>query len=97
MWAFLNFNTELKSAEELRAAVAKSFIQSFCELNGIDIDELGYIEKLFSHEMAAFDRGPAKLLKSANVQQYHQQRYFRLKELMEDKEKIVLAIISRQN
>jgi hypothetical protein len=92
MWAFLNFNTELKSAEELRAAVAKSFIQSFCELNGIDIDELGYIEKLFSHEMAAFDRGPAKLLKSANVQQYHQQRYFRLKELMEDKEKIVLAI-----
>lgn len=47
MWAFLNFNTELKSAEELRAAVSKSFIESFCELNGIDLDNLDYIEKIF--------------------------------------------------
>jgi hypothetical protein len=31
MWAFLNFNTELKGAAELRRAVAESFIQSFCE------------------------------------------------------------------
>ena len=92
MWAFLNFNIELKSAVELRMAVAESFIQSFCELNGIDLADLAFIEKLFSHEMAAFDRGPAKLLKSANHQQYNQQRYFKLKALIEDKEKIVSAI-----
>ncbi len=92
LWAFLNFNSELKSAEELRAAVCELFIQSFCEINGIDLEDLNYQEKIFSHEMAAFDRGPAKLLKSGSLQQYNQQRYFRFKELREDNEKVVSAI-----
>jgi GTPase SAR1 family protein len=92
MWAFLNFNTELKSAEELRAAVCELFIKSFCELNNIDLEALDYQEKLFSHELAAFDRGPAKLLKTGNNQQYNQQRYFKLKELRENNETIVSAI-----
>jgi GTPase SAR1 family protein len=92
MWAFLNFNTELKGPEELRHAVAKSFIESFCELNNIDLVEHENIERLFSHEMLAFDRGPAKLLKGANVQQYNQQRYFFLKELIDDKERVATAI-----
>lgn len=91
MWAFINFNTELKDPKELREAVASSFITSFCELNNVDLDELGLIEKLFNAELAAFDRGPAKLLKS-NDQQYNQQRYFKIKELVEDKEKLVAAI-----
>jgi hypothetical protein len=81
MWAFLNFNTELKGAEELRHAVSEMFIQSFCELNNINLEELETTEKLFSHEMAAFDRGPAKLLRGVNEQRYNQERYFRLKEL----------------
>jgi GTPase SAR1 family protein len=92
MWAFLNFNTELKDPKELREAVAESFIKSFCELNNVDLDDLGQIEKLFQSELAAFDRGPAKLLKTGNNQQYNQQRYFRLKELVENKEKLVSAI-----
>jgi GTPase SAR1 family protein len=92
LWAFLNFNSELKSAEELRAAVCELFIRSFCELNNIDLEEMDYQEKIFSHEMAAFDRGPAKLLKTGNHQQYNQQRYFRLKELRDDNEKVVSAI-----
>jgi hypothetical protein len=76
----------------LRSAVCETFINSFCDLNNIDLNDLDYIEKLFSHEMAAFDRGPAKLLKETNNQQYNQQRYFKLKELMEDNEEIVCSI-----
>jgi len=92
LWAFLNFNTELKSAEELREAVCGQFIQSFCEINNIDLEDLDYQEKIFSPEMAAFDRGPAKLLKSDSLPQYNQQRYFRFKELLADKEKVVSAM-----
>jgi len=93
IWAFLNFNTEVKDAQELRDTVLTQFLQSFRELNEIDLDDNDEIEKLFSHEIAAFERGPAKnLLKSGNDQQYHQQRYFRIKELTDDKEKVVGAI-----
>src|SRR5205823_4852392 len=58
----------------------------------IDFDDLRQIEKLFAPEMAAFDRGPAKLLRTGSPQQYNQQKYFRLKELLDDKEKLVGAI-----
>jgi GTPase SAR1 family protein len=92
MWAFINFNTELKSPAEIRHAVADGFIDSFAELNNIDLDDLETLNKLFHPEMAAFDRGPAKLLKNSDQQQYNQQRYFRMKELTENKEKVVEAI-----
>jgi hypothetical protein len=92
LWAFLNFNVEIKDPSELRGAVATQFINSFRELNEIDLDDLDQIEKLFASDLAAFDRGPAKLLKSGNPQQYNQQKYFRLKELVEDNEKLVAAI-----
>ncbi len=92
MWAFLNFNVELKGAQELRQAVAEAFINSFCEINGIDADDLETIERLFSHEMAAFDRGPARILRKTNEQQYNQQRYFELKRLISDKEAVAGAI-----
>jgi GTPase SAR1 family protein len=92
MWAFINFNTELKSPAEIRHAVADGFISSFSELNNIDLDDLETLNKLFHPEMAAFDRGPAKLLKHSDPQQYNHQRYFRMKELIENKEKIVEAI-----
>jgi hypothetical protein len=93
MWAFLNFNSEYKSPEEIREAVAEGFISSFCDLNGIEIGDLDFIEMLFSPEMSAFDRGPAKLLlKSGNEQQYNQQRFLKLKELTADSEKIASAL-----
>ncbi len=92
MWAFLNFNVELKGPHEVRQAVAESFIASFCELNDIDIDELETIEKMFSHELAAFDRGPAKLLKRSDEQRYNQQRYFEIKKLLDNKEAVASAI-----
>jgi GTPase SAR1 family protein len=92
MWAFINFNTELKSPAEIREAVAKGFISSFAELNNIDLDDIEVLNKLFYPEMAAFDRGPAKLLKNSDPQQYNHQRYFKMKELIEDKEKLVEAI-----
>jgi hypothetical protein len=76
----------------LRDTVATQFIDSFRKLNQIDLDDLHQIEKLFASEMAAFDRGPAKLLRTGDQQQYNQQKYFRLKELLEDKEKLVAAI-----
>jgi GTPase SAR1 family protein len=92
MWAFIDFNTELKSAAEIRGAVTSGFIESFAELNTIDFDDIEVLTKLFHPEMAAFERGPAKLLKNANPQQYNQQRYFRMKELIADQEKFVEAI-----
>ena len=92
MWAFINFNTEFKDPAEIRLAVCEGFIASFGELNGIDFSELDMLQKLFSPEMAAFDRGPARLLKGGDNQQYNQQRYFRMKELIDDKEQLVQAI-----
>jgi len=92
MWAFLNFNVELKEPQELRRAVAEIFVSSFCEINAVDITELDVIERLFASEMAAFDRGPAKLLKKGNEQQYNQQRYFELKQLVDNKERVAEAI-----
>ena len=92
LWAFLNFNVEIRDPRELRDTVATQFINSFRDLNEINFDDLHQIEKLFASEMSAFDRGPAKLLKNSNHQQYNQQKYFRLKELLEDKEKLVGAI-----
>ena len=77
MWAFLNFNAELKGAEELRAAVAELFIESFSQLNGVELSDLSCIERIFASELAAFDRGPAKLLKSSNVDRYNQERVLR--------------------
>jgi hypothetical protein len=62
MWAFLNFNTELKDPKELRDAVADSFLRSFCELNNIDLSDLNQLEKLFFSEMAAFARHGSALV-----------------------------------
>jgi Cdc6-like AAA superfamily ATPase len=92
MWAIINFNNEIRSPTEIREAILRDFIQSFCESNNVNIESLEDLEKLFSHELAAFERGPAKILKNTNQQQYHQQRYLKLKELSDDKEKIVSAI-----
>ncbi|MGA7453679.1 MAG: hypothetical protein WBW73_21200, partial [Rhodoplanes sp.] len=92
MWAFINFNTELKSPAEIREAVALGFIKSFAELNNVDFDDIEVLYKLFHPEMAAFDRGPAKLLKNSDPQQYNHQRYFRMTELIADKEIFVEAI-----
>jgi GTPase SAR1 family protein len=92
VWAFINFNTELTAADELRRAVAESFVQSFAELNNLKVDELATQERLFRHELDQFDRGPAKALRKASEQQYQQQRYFRFKELVDDPERIMVAI-----
>jgi GTPase SAR1 family protein len=92
MWAFINFNTEFKDPAEIRNAVAEGFISSFCEMNNIDIEDLDTQELLFRSEMRAFDRGPARLLKGGDNQRYNQERYFKLKELLESKEKIVEAL-----
>ena len=95
MWAFLNFNAEYKDASELRAATSQGFIDSFCELNGIDLSELETLEKLFSSELAAFDRGPARLLRNGDNQRYNHERYLKFQELSENPEKVVAAISRR--
>ena len=93
MWAFINFNTELKSPAEIRHAVADGFIDSHSPNSTTSTSMISKtLNKLFHPEMAAFDRGPAKLLKNSDPQQYNHQRYFRMKDLIENKEKIVKAI-----
>jgi hypothetical protein len=39
------------------------FIASFAEVNHVDLDDLGTIERVFATEIRRFERGPAKLLK----------------------------------
>jgi GTPase SAR1 family protein len=92
MWAFINFNTELKDAEEIRRAVAEGFIESLGGLNDIDLDDFSVQEKLFRPELTSFDKGPARLLKDSDPQKYNHEKYFRIKALVEDKEKVAEAI-----
>jgi GTPase SAR1 family protein len=92
LWAFINFNVQFPAGMNLRDLIADRFIESFQEINGLNLQDLEMAEKLFAPEMHQFERGPAKQLLPLNEQQFQHQRYLRMKELMADKEAFVKAI-----
>lgn len=91
-WSFINFNSGFNDPASLERDIAAAFIESFCALNGIEVRELEFLEKVFRTEMNQFDKGPAKLLIDTDRQRYNQERYFRLKQLMESDKDIVSAL-----
>jgi hypothetical protein len=91
LWAFINFNSEYRSPEEVRDAVLTGFIDSFSNLNGLSFKTHEELEQLFHAEMLDWDRGPIKLQKD-NRDRYNHERYLHLTSLANDKEKFVTAI-----
>jgi hypothetical protein len=90
MWAFINFNAEYLGPEEIRDAVLTGFIDSLCENNSLRFQTLEELEKLFHHEMTAWDKGPIRLETDKN--RYNHERYLHLTGLAKDKVQIVKAI-----
>ena len=90
MWAFINFNTELRNPEEIREAVLTGFINSLCENNNLSFETLEELEALFHHEMTRWERGPVRL--ETNKDRFNHERYLFITGLAKDKEKFVAAI-----
>jgi hypothetical protein len=91
LWAFINFNSEYRSPEEVREAVLNGFIDSFCEMNNLSFQTHEELEALFHHEIAQWERGPIKLHKD-DKDRFNHERYLHLTSLANDKEKIVTGI-----
>jgi hypothetical protein len=91
LWAVINFNTEYRSAEEVRGAVLSGFIQSFREMNNLSFETYEELKALFHHELVQWERGPIKMQKN-NMDRYNHERYLYLTSLSNDKEKVVAAI-----
>lgn len=64
-WAFLNFNA-LPPESNLQDWIAEKFLTSFSEVNSIDLFDLTQIERICSHEINRFNRGPNRRLKNAD-------------------------------
>jgi hypothetical protein len=92
MWAFVNFNHEYLSPEEIREAVLNGFIDSLYENNNASFKTHEELEKLFRVEMAQWDKGPVRLFKESNHDRYNHERYLFLTDLAKDKTKVAAAI-----
>ena len=90
MWAFINFNVEFRSPEEIREAVLTGFIDSLCENNKVGVTTLEELEALFHHEIMEWMRGPIRL--ETNKDRLNHERYLFITGLAKDKEKVVGAI-----
>lgn len=71
-WSFINFNIMSPgfSGPEAQAWTARQFVESFCDVNNFDVGDLECLEKLFAVELSKFERGPNKLLRSADPAAY---------------------------
>jgi hypothetical protein len=90
MWAFINFNVEFRSPEEIREAVLTGFIDSLCENNNVSFRTLEELEDLFHHEILQWERGPIRL--ETNKDRLNHERYLFITGLANDREKVVSAI-----
>jgi hypothetical protein len=91
-WAFLNFNVMPPGLDQLRTWIAKRFIESFAEINSIDIYEAEQIEKIFAVEMRRYQRGPAKALYNSDRTEYVRRKTALLEDLMKDPVKLAECI-----
>ena len=82
-WAFINFNV-LPPNANLNEWISKRFIQSFAEVNGIDLHDLTQIEKIFATELNQFNRGPNRRLKNIDIAEFERRRASHLVDLTED-------------
>lgn len=92
-WAFLDFNVVPPGGPEvLREWIAKRFVDSFAEVNQIDVFELKQIERIFSVELNKFEKGPARLLKNADQTEYLRRKTSLLESLSNDAPKFAQGI-----
>ncbi|MER9267947.1 hypothetical protein NKI63_25930 [Mesorhizobium sp. M0410] len=92
VWAFINFNNIPPDLDHLTTFIAEKFLASFAEVNGVDIYDLEQVERIFSSELAKFERGPAKLLQTADPADYARRRTSLLEALMADPVKFAECI-----
>lgn len=90
-WAFIDFNPESDRAT-LRKWICEQFLNSFSQLNGIDIHESEFLEKIFAPEVKIYERGPAKALKVVDNVSFVRGRVNALQTLDADPERKVQAI-----
>lgn len=79
-WAFLDFNV-LPPNESLQTWIADRFIDSFSATNNEDLFGLEKPERIFSHELTRFDRGPNKRLRKLDAIEFERRRSTLLEEL----------------
>ncbi len=90
-WAFVNFNV-VPPDGGLKDWIAVRFIESFAELNGIDVHDLSELERIFAPELRRFERGPAKVLLEADPAEYARRYSTHLDELKRDGPKFTECI-----
>jgi hypothetical protein len=78
--------------DQLRTWIAERFIESFAEVNSIDIYEAEQIEKVFAVEMRRYHRGPAKALYNNDRTEYVRRRTALLEDLMKNPVKLAECI-----
>lgn len=91
-WAFIDFNVMPPDVPRLEDWISEKFLQSFEEINGLDINDLHLLEKIFSVELNRFEKGPAKLVKRASEEKYLIQKAELLNDLLKDKIKLTEAV-----
>ena len=82
-WAFLNFNT-LPPDSNLQNWIAEKFLESFSEVNSIDLFDLTEIERICSHEIKRFEKGPNRRLKKADPVEFERRRASYLDDVIGD-------------
>ncbi|TGQ41174.1 hypothetical protein [Mesorhizobium sp. M00.F.Ca.ET.216.01.1.1] len=92
LWSFVNFNATGPELEGVTKFIAEQFLQSFGRENQIDIYDLETVQRIFSAELNRFERGPAKMLVSADRAEYVRKRTALLESLMADPIKFTEAI-----
>ena len=90
IWAFIDFNVT-GSQKDIDAFVANQFLKSLEEINDFDFYDEERLDKIFSPEMARFERSN-KSLKSHNPPEYAARKATERAKLMDDKAKFVEAI-----
>lgn len=83
LWALLNFNF-MEPDSNLRDWICESFLKSIADVNQLNLTELEELERIFSHELKRFERGPNKRLRDVDPVEYERRKATYLQELVDE-------------
>jgi hypothetical protein len=92
LWSFVNFNNTGPDLKDAKGFIAVEFLRSFADQNQIDIYSLEQVERILTTELNRFERGPAKLLVSADPAEYARRRTDLIQGIMDDPQRFSEAI-----
>lgn len=90
-WAFLDFNV-LPPNANLQDWIADQFVESYAEVNSVDLFKLRQLERTFAHELNQFDRGPNQRLKEIDRVEFERRRATYLEDLGKDSTKFAECV-----